>query len=266
MRLPGGRPTICAARTRRSSSCCAKRCANAAGCRQRSVRCAAAAGRAVPTSKPTRKVRPTMTLPDTLPGLAYLATYDRDRGRTVGQWSGHLLGAAAVADLYLDGYLVDDRGRARPVEGRSAPTSAVLADLWQRLTESRPRRWQHWANQRGVRAAVRDDLAGRWIRVDRAGGFLRFERVSLRDPQSVSRVGELVRGTLRGGTPVSRLPERDSMLVALLAVAEVGTVLPRRTRRDYRRRIDEMITRGGPPVDGLKRAIRQSQYVYVSGG
>ncbi|HEU0239419.1 MAG TPA: GPP34 family phosphoprotein [Micromonosporaceae bacterium] len=207
-----------------------------------------------------------MTLPDTLPGLAYLATYDRGRGRTVGQWSGQLLGAAAVADLYLDGYVVDDDGRVRRVAGRATPTNPVLADVWQRIGSSRPRRWQHWASQRGLRSEVRDDLAFRWIRVDRPGGFLRRERTSLRDPLSATRVAELVRSTLRSGTPVARLPERDNMLVALLAVAEVGTVLPRRTRRDNARRLKEMIARGGPPVDGLRRAISQAKSAYASGG
>jgi hypothetical protein len=208
----------------------------------------------------------TMPLPDTLPALAYLAMYDRNRGRTVGGWSGHLVSAAAVADLYLGGYVLDDAGTVRPVDGRRAPDDTVLAEVWQRIVDGKARKWQHWANQRGLMGLVRDDLASRWIRVDRPPRFLRRARISVRDPRMLPQLNQLVAATLRGPTPVSRLPERDTMLVALLAVAEVRTVLPRAKRREYSRRIDEMVTRGGPPVDGLRRAIAQSRRAYAAGG
>jgi len=185
---------------------------------------------------------------------------------TRGGWRGALLGAAAVADLYLDGYLVDDDGRAQPVDGRRPPADPVLAESWRRIGETRPRRWQHWANQRGLERLVRDTLATRWIRVERPPGLLRRTRISMRDPLALGQLRDLVNATLRGPTPVDRLPVRDATLVALLAVAEVRTVVPRRQRREYGRRINELIARGGPPVDGLRRAIQQSRRAYSAGG
>jgi hypothetical protein len=85
----------------------------------------------------------------------------------------------------------------------------------------------------------------------------------MRDPLALGQLRDLVGTTLRGATPVDRLPDRDAMLVALLAVAEV---LPRRRRGDHRRRIKDLIARGGPPVDGLRRAIRQAKLAYSGSG
>jgi hypothetical protein len=204
-----------------------------------------------------------MPLPDTLPGLVYLAWYDQQRHRVFrGGWRGYLVAAAAVAELYLDGYLVDEAGKARPVDGRQSPVDPVLAELWRRIGETRPRRWPHWVSQRGLDRVIRDELATRWIRVERPPGILRRTRITMRDPLALGQLRDLVGSTLRGSTPVDRLPDRDAMLVALLAV---GEVLPRR-RGDRDRRITDLIARGGPPVDGLRRAIRQAKLAYSGSG
>ncbi len=212
-------------------------------------------------------MRPSDGLPDTLAGRAYLALYDRDRGRLARRsWTAQLLGAAAIADLYLRGYLADDGGTAKPATGLPMPDNTVLADVWQRITDDRPRRWQHWIRQRNIEKLVRADLAGRWIRIDRPARFLRAARISTRDPRALTRLHGLVAATLRGPTPVDRLPERDVTLVALLAVAEVRTVMSRDRRRDHARRIDQMIERAGPPAAALRRAISQAKRMQASGG
>jgi len=210
---------------------------------------------------------PSDGLPDTLPGLAYLALYDRERGRLARRsWTGQLLGAAAVADLYRHGYLADDGGVAKPAAGRLAPRNAVLAEVWQRIADDKPRRWQHWVRQRDIEELVRTDLTGRFIRIDRPARFLRQARVSLRDPRALTRLHSLVGATLRGPTPVDRLPDADAMLVALLAVAGARTMIPRDRRREHARRIDQMVERAGPPAIALRRAIAQARRVQASGG
>jgi hypothetical protein len=210
---------------------------------------------------------PSDGLPDTLPGRAYLTLYDRERGRLASRsWTGQLLGAAAVAELYLRGYLADDAGVAKPAAGHPAPANAVLAEVWQRIAEDKPRRWQHWIRQRNIEALVRIDLSHRFIRIDRPPRILRRARVSLRDPRALTRLHSLVGATLRGPTPVDRLPSGDAMLVALLAVAGVRTVVPRDRRRQHARRIDQMIERAGPPAAALRRAISQARHAQAGGG
>jgi hypothetical protein len=128
--------------------------------------------------------RPSDGLPDTVAGRAYLALYDRDRGRLARRsWTGQLLGAAAVADLFLRGYLADDGGTAKPAVEPPVPDNSVLAEVWRRVTDDRPRRWQYWVRQRNIEELVRADLTGRWIRIDRPPGLLRRARISVRDPQ-----------------------------------------------------------------------------------
>jgi hypothetical protein len=212
-------------------------------------------------------MRPYDGLPDTVAGRAYLALYDRDRERLARRsWTGQLLGAAAVADLYLGGYLADDSGTAKPAAGLPTPDNGVLAEVWQRITNDRPRRWQHWIRQRNIEELVRADLTGRWIRIDRPPRLLRRARISVRDPRALTRLNSLVAATLRGATPVDRLPARDVMLVALLAVAEVRTVMSRDRRRDHARRIEQMIELSGPPAAALRRAITQAKRARASGG
>jgi len=212
-------------------------------------------------------MQPSDGLPDTVAGRAYLALYDRDRERLVRRsWTGQLLGAAAIADLSLRGYLADDGGTVKPAAGLRPPENGVLAALWQRITDDRPRRWQHWIRQRNIEELVRADLTGRWIRIDRPPRLLRRARISVRDPRALTRLHSLVAATLRGPTPVDRLPERDVVLVALLAVADVRTVISRDRRRDHARRIDQMIERAGPPAAALRRAVTQARRAQASGG
>ena len=207
-----------------------------------------------------------MPLPDTLSGRAYLALYDRDRGRLTSRgFRTQLLAGAALADLYLGGHVVDEGGRVATA-GRNQPTEPVQAELWRRIDESRPRRWQHWAAQRGLEAVIRDELSTRWIRIDRPPRFLRRARVSLRDPRAHTQLRTVIDGTLRGPMPIGRMPEQDTMLVALLAVAEVRPLITRQRKREYKRRIDEAIARGGAPIDGVRRAVRQARQAQTGGG
>lgn len=68
-----------------------------------------------------------MGLPGSLAQRVYLLAYDPDKGR-VGMFTevGAMLRAAALADLYLNGHLVDERGRAI-VNGRPTVSDPVLA-------------------------------------------------------------------------------------------------------------------------------------------
>src|SRR5262249_61328409 len=144
----------------------------------------------------------------TVPGGGSPPLEARRRGRLTSRgFRPQRLGGAALADLYLGGYVVDEGGRVATA-GRNQPTEPVQAELWRRIDESRPRRWQHWAAQRGLEAVIRDELSTRWIRIDRPPRFLRRARVSLRDPRAHTPLRTVIDGTLRGPLPIGRVPEQ----------------------------------------------------------
>jgi hypothetical protein len=203
-----------------------------------------------------------MEPPDSLPAQVYLLSYDRGRGRLTGRlWLGHVLGGAALADLWLSGHLVDDAGRARPATGHAPPPDPVLRELWERIGEAAPRKWVRWVNQRRMEGAVRAQLeAGGWIRVEPSGHWWRRDRVTVRDTLMLGRMAQQVGTALRGPIPVDRLPAHEATLLALVGTAEMGTVVPRQRRREHRKRLAAAVTRGGPPVAALRRALQQAKY------
>ena len=200
-----------------------------------------------------------MEPPDSLPAQVYLLSYDRGRGRITGRlWLGHVLGGAALADLWLSGHLVDDAGRARAATGRALPADPVLRELWQRIEAVPPRRWVRWVNQRRMEGSVRAQLVrGGWISIEPSGHWWRRDRVTVRDTLMLGRMVQEVGTALRGPIPVERLPAREAMLVALVGTAEMGTAIPRQRRREHRTRMAAAVTRGGPPVAALRRALQE---------
>ena len=207
-----------------------------------------------------------MEPPDSLPAQLYLLSYDRGKGRITGRlWLGYTLGGAALADLWLSGHLVDEDGRARPAAGHAPPADPVLRELWERMVPVPPRKWVRWVNQRRMEGAVRTQLAtGGWIRIEPSGHWWRRDRVTVRDTLMLGRMTQQVGSALRGPIPVDRLPAQESMLVALVATAEMGTVIPRQRRREHRARLSAIVERGGPPVTALRRALQQAKSAAAS--
>jgi hypothetical protein len=202
-----------------------------------------------------------MEPPDSLPAQVYLLSYDRGRGRITGRlWLGHVLGGAALADLWLSGHLVDDAGRPRPATGHAPPPDPVLRELWERIGAAPPRKWVRWVNQRRMEGAVRAQLAdGGWIRVEPSGHWWRRDRVAVRDTLLLASMVQQLGTALRGPVPVDRLPAQEAMLVALVGTAGMGTAIPRQRRREHRTRLAAAVTRGGPPIAALRRALQEAK-------
>lgn len=200
-----------------------------------------------------------MDLPDTLPGKLYLLAYNPERGRPIGRADlDLLLRAAALTDLL-------QRGLVRDVDGRPSATgraphglNPVLADLLDRIAETKPHPWGWWIRLRGrpVRS-VRDDLAAAgWIRVEehRILGLFPTARITERDPRVRKALAATVSSALTA--PASRIEPADAALVALADAAHLRTVLTRHQRRDHRERLTLLADQTAPIPHALRNAIR----------
>ncbi|REE94948.1 GOLPH3/VPS74 family protein [Thermomonospora umbrina] len=195
-------------------------------------------------------------VPETLPARVLLLAYDMDRGRlTARSRLGHLLRAAALTELYLDGRLVGDR---RPAIGTPGPDPyGLLAQIG----GSRPRRWGHWVGKDGrtiVDTVLRELESEGWIRVEsrRRLGVVPVRTVKVRDPRVVKDLWGRASSALRG-RPVAHVNSYDAATVALAAAGGLRTVIGRGERRRHRRRIADLTARSGPAVPALRRALRE---------
>lgn len=207
--------------------------------------------------------------PDSLPGRLYLLAYDLDRGKVAGKRLGELLRAGAVADLHLTGCLIDERGKVVVRAGASV-TDPVLAGVLAEIGDhGRPRSWKRWLRRRvrPTKDAVARQLADDgFVKLEqrRALGVFPYLKVTVRDPRVVKGLVTSLRGTLRA--PVSRIEPRDMVLVALVAAAELRTVLPRAVRREHKAKLKELITLSGPVAPALRSLIREQNAAVASGG
>ena len=202
-------------------------------------------------------------LPETVPGRTYLLAYDRDRGRLAGRmWLGYTLRAAVLAELWATGQLIERDGRPSvPPTGRP-PTDPVLREVWQEIADDKPRRWDGWIkrNRGGTEAAIRRQLATqRFLRVEREPTWWRPAKIEITDSRVHTRLDARVGATLRGPMPIDRVDARDAAVIAVLVTGDVRTGVSKLQRREYADRITAAITRCGPPVAGLKRALRQAR-------
>ncbi|MFI6516726.1 GPP34 family phosphoprotein [Spirillospora sp. NPDC050679] len=198
-------------------------------------------------------------LPDSLPARMFLLSYDLTKKRLTGRSNlGYLLRAAALTELYLDGRLVDERGRPRPGTSGEDPYGVVA-----QIALSKPRPWKHWVRKghRAMLVTVRGELAaGGWIREERrrALGLFPVRRVTVRDPRVVKALWGGASSALHG-RPVAHVNSYDAAAVALAAAAELKTVLPRAERRRHKRRIAELTARAGPAAPAMRKVIQDDQ-------
>ncbi|URM94354.1 GPP34 family phosphoprotein [Actinomadura madurae] len=199
-------------------------------------------------------------VPETLPARMFLLAYDlRKRKMTSGGTRlGYVLRAAALTELFLDGRLVEERGRPVPGTPGDDPYG-VLAQI----AESRPRRWRHWVckDAKGIVTTVREELVrDGWIRTRRRRmlGLFPYYEVTVKDPRVVKALWGGASSALRG-RPVAHVNSYDAAAVALAAAGELKSVLPEPDRRRYRRRIEELTARTGPAPAAVRGLIREEE-------
>ncbi|WP_019634331.1 GOLPH3/VPS74 family protein [Actinomadura atramentaria] len=206
------------------------------------------------------------TTPDTLPDRMFLLAYDVRKQRiTGGSRLGYVLRGAALTELFLDGRIVEEKGRPVPGTPGDDPYG-VLAQL----AAGRPKSWQHWVRRdsRAMVRTVREELErDGWIRVrsTRVLGLFPRHRVTVKDPRVVKELWGGAAAALRG-RPVAHVNSYDAAAVALAAAGELSTVLPRADRRRHRRRIAELTARSGPAAPAVHKAIRAQQIAVTTAG
>ncbi len=200
-----------------------------------------------------------MAVPDSLPQRIFLLAYNPDKGRVGFDTNlGTMLRAAALTDLYLTGHLTDERGRAA-IEVRHPCHDPVLDAVLDEIAGSRPRTWQSWVGRRNraARSAVRQQLSdGGWVRLEpgKILGLFPTTRVTVRDPRVRKELLDRVNGALK--KPLGRVDTADAALVAIVAAGELSLVLDRKTRRAYKRRIQELTELSGPAGPALRKSIQ----------
>jgi hypothetical protein len=209
-----------------------------------------------------------MAVPDSLPQRIFVLAYDPDKGRVrMGTNLGAMLRAAALADLYLNGHLTDERGRAA-VDVRHPCHDPVLQALLAEIAGSKPRKWHSWVGRRqnATVSAVRRQLSDRgWVRLQphRVLGLFPTTKVTIRDPRVRKELLGRVNGALK--KPSHRIDPADAALVAIVAAGDLSLVLDRKTRRAYKRRVEELIELTGPVGPALRKSIRDAASASAGG-
>jgi hypothetical protein len=202
-----------------------------------------------------------MAVPDSLPQRIFLLAYNPDRGRVGFDTNlGTMLRAAALADLYLNGHLTDERGRPA-VEVRHPCHDPFLASLLDEIGGSRPRTWKSWIGRRHrvavreVRQQLGDDG---WVRLQphRILGLFPRTRVTIRDPRVRKELLGRVNATLN--KPIGRIDPADAALVAIVAAGELTLVIDRKTRRAKKQRIQELNKVSAPIGPALHEVVQEA--------
>jgi hypothetical protein len=204
---------------------------------------------------------PSRTRPGTLPARIYLLGCDVGKRRQRTANIGVIVRGALLAELSLRGCLVEE-GRQVRASGSRRTGDPVLDGVLSAMGQDRPRTWRTWLRRdtRSTLLAVRRQLAADGlitVEHDRVLRIFPTTRITVHDPALVGELRASVRNLVTGTTPVSRASAEDALLVALVAVGEIGTVLSRRERRAHADRIAEFTERGGDAVPALKRVLRQ---------
>ncbi|MBB3605212.1 hypothetical protein FHT40_004896 [Mycolicibacterium sp. BK556] len=200
-------------------------------------------------------------VPTTLHGQLFLLAYDPKLGRFDGHDStlfGFALRAAMLADLYLQGYLVERAGCAVPGRAASPDDPALRAAFAQVGVHNRAT-WAQLIAGNGYEAisVVREQLVTEgWLRTGRHA-VLAVPAASL-EPYDPCRVGALaddVIGELRNAI-AERPAEPWLLAVGLLAfLAQLPGVADFAATVD-RHRLQDLARDGIAPVSGLAEAIR----------
>jgi hypothetical protein len=203
-----------------------------------------------------------MDVPRSLPARVYLAVYDTQRHKlTRTSRLHHLVRTAALEELTLAGFLLDEDGKVVVAPGRERTGDPVLDDVLDLVRESqRHHDWKHWVRKHSTRTrnALRDQLAAqRVVRVEprRILGVIPSDKVTVRDTRPVKELQRAAVRALTGRMPTTQLDPRDVALAAITALGEVDTVCRGSVRRENRERIKELVALSGPAVPALKKVL-----------
>jgi len=208
-----------------------------------------------------------------LPAQAYLLACDVDRERLPDRERAALLvRGAALTDLVLRGLVADADGRP-VVTGTGGTGHLVLDDLLDALAADPHRRWRSWIRRdaRGTLQSVEAQLDAAGVislRTSHVLGLFPRRRPVVRDRASVDQLKALVRNAFEA----TEVDSRTAALAALVATAELNTVISRQERRRHRARIKELGERAGKAVPALQkvlsevRAARTAAVAAASGG
>lgn len=218
-----------------------------------------------------------MALPQSLPARLYLLGCSLARDTPPGGIAApHLLRAAALAELRLDGVLVtpgeaaDAAGDAKAevtVAGPRTPGDPVLAAVAAEVADNdKTRSWTWWVRhgERATAAAVRDQLvASGAIELKRAKvlGIFHSTRVRVADRPAVERLRADLVDALTGDVPVNKLDPRLLALAALAAAAEMRTVFDRGMLKSASDRLAAITAAAGPVPPALRKVVRDRKMV-----
>jgi hypothetical protein len=201
----------------------------------------------------------------TLPEKMYLLSFDvRGQKPIRGQFRGHLVRAAALAELTIDGHLADADRKATPTNRQPPPSDALLAEV---LADA-PGRWRRLVVQRhrGAERRVRERLAaGRVISVrqNKAFGLFPTTAVTIDDPGTVLTLRETVRAAVL--SPQSTVPDDVAAMVALASAAELSSVFSGKERRTNKTRMQQLTDQTGKAAPALKKAIAATRAAIAAG-
>ncbi|GHH82544.1 hypothetical protein GCM10018793_42650 [Streptomyces sulfonofaciens] len=199
--------------------------------------------------------------PPSLPARLYLLAWDAGRGRPAGgAHLHHLVRAGALTELAQRGLLADEDGIVTPADADARTGDRALDGLLELVAESRPRTWKSWVSLRArvTLAEVREQLtADGWLRPRRRRILGLFPKAGF-EPVRTDAVAVLradVRDVLTGPVPTAEVPKDGAALVALVAAAELRTVVSGRERRRHKERIEALAERAGAAGPALRQVI-----------
>jgi hypothetical protein len=178
---------------------------------------------------------------------------------------GFVLRAAALTELAQCGYLDDEAGKPW-VRGTEEPQDPVLRRMWREIADAAPRSWRFWVRRgrRSMPAAVGEQLRLAGLIAIRQGTL--GDRVGVTRPDLLVELHARVDEVLHGRRLVAQVEPRDAAVVALAALGELPTVIPRRVRRRYSARIRELTDRAGPAATALVTELRRRRLIVIAAG
>jgi hypothetical protein len=174
-----------------------------------------------------------------------------------------LVRAAVLADLALRHLIEDEQGKVRLLQG-TAPADALSRFVLGTIASSKPRTWKAWIQRDNGKTIdlVEDRLSSSgFITVIRKRMLKVFpaREIVVHDPGLIDAIRQDVRAIALGPDPIEDITPERATLAALVAGAEMRSVISRREARQAKQRIEKLMQATGPFAPSLRRAIRDAQ-------